>query len=33
VYRVDRSLDSAVLAAYTVAASTILNLDEAVNKS
>ena len=32
LYRVDKSLDPALLAAYTVAASTILNLDEAVNK-
>ena len=32
LYRIDKSLDPAELAAYTVAASTMLNLDEAVNK-
>jgi hypothetical protein len=32
LYRTDKKLDPAELAAYTVAASTILNLDEAVNK-
>ena len=32
VYRVDKTLDQAELAAYTLTASTLLNLDEAVTK-